>query len=310
MDDRRKTLHSLKMIPIILCLSTGVTIILANLLNAQQSPKFPEKIVAYPVVADVAFPEGPAFDSEGNLYFVNYVRNGTIGRKTPDGTVTVWVDLNTIGGVANGLKTDQGGNVIVADSKGKRLLRISPNREISILAQQFQGKPFLALNDVALDKVGNIYFTDPSGSSRENPIGGVYRFSVDHKLSLLDGKLAFPNGLAISPDQGRIYVAEMLASRIVVYDLSRDGVVSNKRTFYQYPGGNLDGMGFDEYSRLWMTRPENNCVDVFSENGELLHKIPTASTVTNLAWWGKSVYLTIAGEHSIHRLDVGVGPAK
>jgi gluconolactonase len=305
MDNRTQKLRRLQTISIAFCLSVGVLRCLA-----EQPPKFPAKIVAYPVVADIAFPEGPTFDSLGNLYFVNYVRHGTIGKKTPDGTVSIWVDLSTIGGTANGLKTDHHDNVIVADAKGKRLLRISPNRGISTLADQFQGKPFLGLNDVALDRVGNIYFTDPSGSSRANPVGGVYRFSTDRKLTQLDRELAFPNGLAVCPDQRHLYVVEMLANRLVVYDLSPDGAVSNKRTFHQYPSGNSDGMGFDEYSRLWVTRPDNNCVDIFSESGELLHSVPTGSTVTNITWWGKSVYLTIAGEHSIHRLDLNVGPAR
>src|SRR5262245_61724193 len=284
MNSKIQDLHPLTAILIVLCLSVGV---LTGL--AQQPPKLPAKIVAYPVVADIAFPEAPTFDRHGNLYFVNYVRHGTIGKKTPDGTVSIWVDLSTMGGTANGLKADQHDNVIVADAKGKRLLRISPNRDISTLADQFQGKPFLGLNDVELDKAGNIYFSDPTGSSPTNPVGGLYRFSTDRKLSQLDGKLAFPNGLAVCPEQRHIYVAEMLANRIVVYDLSPDGAVSNKRTFHQYSGGNSDGIGFDEHSRLWVTRPDNNCVDIFSEHGELLHSVRTGRTVTNIAWWGKSV---------------------
>jgi sugar lactone lactonase YvrE len=105
-------------------------------------------------------------------------------------------------------------------------------------------------------------------------------------------------------------VAEILASLILVYDLSADGSASNRHLLYQFPPGNLDGIGFDEYSRLWVTRPEQNVVDVLTEKGELARSIPTGKTVTNLAWWGKSVYLTIAGEHSIHRLDLGIGSAR
>ena len=301
--------------------TTCIILLLAGYLAAQEAPPLPQKVEPYPVVADIWFAEGPTFNSKGNLYFVNYIRQGTIGRKTPDGTVSVWVDLATVNGTANGLKADAHDNIIAADLKGKRLLRISPDHKIEVLADSYDGKPFLGLNDVALDKAGNIYFTDPFGSSKDKPIGGVCRYSIQQRrVKCVDRTLAFPNGVAVSPDQKRLYVTETLTSRVVVYNISPDGKASNRRILYQWESGSLDGIGFDEYSRLWVTRPDAGVVDVVTESGQLVGSIPSGGhLVTNITWWKNSVYLTVAGPRveslghragTINRLDVGVGPAK
>ena len=199
--DKNENTKNLKTTSVLSPVVMAVVIFWAINYSAEQPSQFPTKIDPYPVVADITFAEGPTFDSKGNLYFVNYLRYGTIGRKTPDGTVGVWVDLDGTGGSANGLKADKNDNIVVADPKGKRLLCVSPEKKITVLADRFDDKPLLGPNDIALDKAGNIFFTDPSGSSRENPIGGVYRYSIERKLTRLDQSLAFsqrPGSLARS----------------------------------------------------------------------------------------------------------------
>src|SRR3954471_14637941 len=104
------------------------------------APPLPDRMEPYPVVAGIGFAEGPIFDAHGNLYFVNYLRNGTIGRRTPDGTVHVWCET---GGQANGLKVDTAGRVIAADYGGKRILRIHPDgKQIEVVTESFEGQPY------------------------------------------------------------------------------------------------------------------------------------------------------------------------
>ena len=266
------------------------------------------KCEPYPVVADIDFAEGPTFDSRGNLYFVNYIRNGTIGRKTPDGCVSVWVEIP--GGQANGLNADAQDRIVVADYGGKRLLRFSQTREMEVLAAGCEGEPFLGLNDVCLDTAGNIYFSDPTGSGRDNAIGAIYRYSTAGLLSRLDSGMAFPNGLAVSQHQDRLFVAESGYNRILEYRLSPEGKATDRRVFHQFPNDTVDGIAFDELGRLWVARWTNQTIDVLSASGELEASIPGGGDqVTNLAFWGKSLYVTVAGRHSIHRFDVGVGGA-
>lgn len=274
------------------------------------APPLPESVEPQPVVADIAFAEGPIFDQAGNLYFVNYHTLGTIGRRTPDGTVSVWVHT---GGQANGLKVDAAGNLIVADYGAKRITRIHPiTRKIDLLTDSYEGRPYLGPNDVCLDQAGNIYFTDPTGSSKERPIGAVYRIAmvgerVREVTRLADG-LAFPNGLAVSPDQQRLYVAESATNRLLCWDLAADGAVSGKRVVIELPTDTLDGIMFDAAGRLWIARWTNQTVDVVDvEQGVLLKSYPAGGDqVTNLCWWEDSLYITVAGQRSIHRMEVGV----
>jgi len=272
-------------------------------------PPLPKNIKPYPIVADIDFAEGPIFDQKGNLYFVNYVRNGTIGKRTLDGEVTVWCET---GGQANGLKVDADGYIIAADYKGKRILRIHPNgKDIKVLTDNYEGKPYLGPNDVCLDLAGNIYFTDPTGSSTENPIGSVYRIGVDGKVTLLDTGLAFPNGLAVSPDQKKFFLAESSTNRLLGYDIQPDGMLTNKRVVIEFETPTLDGLMFDEFGRIWIARWTNKTVDVVTQDGKLVVSIPAGGDqVTNLCFWEKSLYVTVAGQHSIHRLNVGVAGAK
>jgi gluconolactonase len=282
---------------------------------AAQAPPLPDKVEPYPVVADIAFAEGPIFDQQGNLYFVNYHTLGTLGRRTPDGTVSVWVHT---GGQANGLKVDGSGNIIVADYGGKRILRVHPiTREIEVLTNECEGKPYLGPNDVCLDLQGSIYFTDPTGSGKDNPIGAVYRITMSpqnavEKVTRLAEGLAFPNGLAVSPDQKRLYVAESDTNRLLCWDLQPGGSITGKRTVIQFPTDTLDGIMFDEYGRLWIARWTNKTVDVVDvEKGELLKSyLAGGDQVTNLCWWETSLYVTVAGQRSIHRMDVGIRGAR
>jgi sugar lactone lactonase YvrE len=273
---------------------------------SKQAPPLPEKIIPYPVIANISFAEGPIFDALGNLYFVNYVRNGTVGRMTPDGTVSVWCES---GGRVNGLKVDCEGHIIGADAGAQRVIRIDPSgKHIEVLTNKFEGRPYLSPNDVCLDMAGNIYFSDPSDETPEAPIGSVFRIDTSRKVERLVTGLKYPNGLAISPDQTQLLVAETMTNRILAYQMRSDGSLGPAKTLYQFPNSTVDGIMFDEFDRLWVARWLNGSVDAITLEGELIAEIPAGgSKVTNLCFWGKSVYVTVAGAHTIYRLDLGVG---
>jgi gluconolactonase len=122
----------------------------------------------------------------------------------------------------------------------------------------------------------------------------------------------FPNGLAVSPDQGRLYVAESDKNRLLCWDLRPDGTLANQRTIIEFPTDTLDGIMFDEAGRLWIARWTNRTVDVVdAEKGTLLKSYPAGGDqVTNLCWWGDSLYVTVAGQRSIYRFDVGIRSAE
>jgi len=276
---------------------------------AADAPPVPRDVKPYPVVADIDFAEGPIFDAYGNLYFVDYIRNGSIGVKTPEGEVRV---LCQTGGRANGLKVDAEGFLIAADYEGKRILRIDPaGADIRVLTQEFEGRPYIGQNDVCLDLAGNIYFSDCGTATVENPIGAVYRIAPSGEVNCVADGLAYPNGLAVSPDQTRIFIAESAANRLLVYDLQEDGTGANPQVVHQFPDDTVDGLMFDEFGRLWVCRWTHGTVDVLSQDGELLASIDAGgSQVTNLCWWRDQLFVTVAERHSIHRFDVGCRAAQ
>ena len=113
----------------------------------RKAPLLPKDLQPYPVVANIDFAEGPIFDSQGNLYFANYVRNGANGRLAPDGTVSVWCET---GGQVNGLKVDSSGFIIGADAGAKHILQFHPSgKPIEVLTDQFEGKPYSSPNNLS-----------------------------------------------------------------------------------------------------------------------------------------------------------------
>ena len=220
------------------------------------TPPLPQTLTPHPVLANIDFAEGPIFDDAGNLYFVNYLGSGTIGRMTPDGTVSVWVHT---GGRVNGLKYDGRGRIVAADHGGKRVTRFDVRtRAMNVLTDRFKDAPYQGPNDVCLDLIGNIYFSDP-GLDDQNEFGPIYRIDVDSDLNpvgvrCLADKLPHPNGLAVHPDQQRFYVATSGTNSILAYELSKDGLLSNRRLVHQFPDPTVDGIQFDEHNRLWVAR--------------------------------------------------------
>lgn len=296
-------------------------------------PALPKELTPFPVVANMDYCQGTIFDKQGNFYFGGYVRNGTIGRMTPDGTVEVWAH---VGGQVNGLRVDAYGNVVVADCGGNdgrddnsRISRIHPvTRQLEVLTDNYEGASYKGIYEVCLDSKGNVYFADPRcGTPKhftnrdeckcndiENPIGAVYMIDMDAdnnpgKVIRIDDRIAYPHGLAFHPDdESRFFVGEVKTRRLLEYKRLPDGTLTNKRVVFEFPTSSLSGFRFDEYGRLWVSRNPGSIVDVLDvDKGELLTSYDAGGNgVNNVCFWDKSLYVNVAYNHSIHRLDVGV----
>jgi gluconolactonase len=272
------------------------------------------------------FAEGPALDGKGNLYVVNYRRNGTIGRIAADGTAAVFCDLHTLVPVAgrkpqaNGLKLDKQGRLIASDAGTGRLLRIAADgKSGEVLAEAWEGKHFDAINDVALDRAGNIYFSDPGESNAEHPTGSVYRYDIGtRKVTRLDTGLAYPNGLAITPDQKHLCVDESARYRVDIYDLAADGTVGSRRTLADFPrktegeirGGEFmpDGMIFDAAGRLYVAMWGGGVINVLEvPSGKLIRQYDAGGKLsTNCHFHDGYLYTTVASKEAVFRLKLGV----
>jgi len=205
-------------------------------------PPLPSSLVPYPVVSNIAFTEGPIFDDRGDLYFMNYMELGTLGRFSSDGTVEVWTHT---GGLVNGLKYDGRGHIVAADHMGDRVTRFNrQTKSMEVLTDGYEGTSYVSPNDIALNLKGDIYFSD-SGRDESLANGGVDR---------LGHEMPFPNGLAVQPDQKRLFLGTSGTNSIHSYDIAVDGTLTNNRIVHEFPNVSVDGMQFDENGRLWVAR--------------------------------------------------------
>lgn len=191
------------------------------------------------------FPEGPAFDRNGNLFVVN-VDTGDISKISPEGQVKTFVNT---GGVPNGAKFHANGDLYVAD-RNKGIIAVSPQGNLRVIVDNYQGRKFNGPNDLVFDSMGDLYFTDPHGSSAENPFGCVYRLSANGQITLLASGLPYPNGLVLSKDGKDLFVAITRKNRILRYLLDPP---IRSTIFSQLNGGwGPDGMALDEIGNLYI----------------------------------------------------------
>ena len=158
--------------------------------------------------------EGPACDTAGNLYAVNYARQHTIGKVTPDGTASVFVELPT-GSIGNGIRFNSEGFMFIADYTNHNVLKVDMNtREISVHAHEpTMNQP----NDLAIGANDMLYASDPNWAETT---GQIWRVDTDGKVTLLEADMGTTNGIEVSPDEKILYVNESAQRNVWAYDLS------------------------------------------------------------------------------------------
>jgi gluconolactonase len=244
--------------------------------------------------------EGPGVDKKGNLYAVNYSRKGTIGRVTPDGVASVFVELPA-GSVGNGVRFDSKGNMLIADYTKHNILKVNmKTKAVSVFAHEPR---MTQPNDIAIDSKDRLYASDPNFRGRS---GRVWRIDIDGKVTLLDSISTPANGVAVSPDEKILYVNA--ARSIYAYDLSSEGQISNRRLLIEFPDGVMDGMRCDVDGNLYASRGGVGRVAKVSPDGKLLQEIQCLSRgATNVAFGGKdgrTIYVTNQGDNNIETFRV------
>jgi gluconolactonase len=286
------------------------------------------------VHGDFRFVEGPVWDKTGGFLLFSNIPANSIMKWTPDGTVSVFKQPIFAGtypdGVligSNGLTLDRQGRLVAAEHGNRRVARYDKSGAVTVLADRYEGKRLNSPNDLVVKRNGDVYFTDPPGFERNFPadakdipkteldFNGVYRISTDGKLTLLTKDIPYPNGIAFSPDEKKLYVANSRPDKFwMVFDVSSDGTLANGRKFFdatQIPGDDVpDGMKIDTAGNIYATGPAG--IMIFSPEAKLLGTIQFPELPANCAWGdadGKTLYVTArTGLYRIHLKIAGIRP--
>ena len=233
--------------------------------------------------------EGPCCDREGNIFAVNFGREQTIGKITPDGKGEVFVTLPGKS-VGNGIVFDSKGRMFVADYAGHNVLRIDPkSKAIEVFAHAAMNQP----NDLAIAPDDTLYASDPDWPKGK---GQVWKISTSGKIERVAADMGTTNGIEVSPDGKWLYVNESVQRNVWKFSIKADGALGGKQLIKQFPDHGFDGMKCDVDGNLYITRHGKGTVVVMTPEGKVLKEIDVlGSSPTNLCFGGpdgKTVYVT------------------
>jgi gluconolactonase len=232
------------------------------------------------------FTEGPLWHPDGFYYFVD-VRASRFYKLVP-GRPAELLRENTGGG--NGTTFDLEGRLVLCEGDNRRVTRSTAGGGMEILVDRYEGKRLNRPNDVVCKSDGSIYFTDPGLrvplAERELPYAGVYRVAPDGGVTLI-ADCEYPNGLAFSPDERTLYVANTRwTAYIHAFELDAAGRLLRRRIFADMSSdetdGVPDGMKVDVEGRVYCTGPGGTWV--FAPDGTRLGIIRTPEVPANLAF--------------------------
>lgn len=293
---------------------TGQIIRLDPALDRLLDPQTPVEVLA----DSFKWAEGPVWIKNGGYLLFSDVPRNTIFRWKQGEGLSVFLKPSGYTGPgeysrepgSNGLTLSRDGQLIACEH-GDRRVSILPltNGEKRTLADRYEGKRFNSPNDVVQKSNGDIYFTDPpyglpqqeNDPTRETPVFGVYRIDTAGATTLLAGHLSRPNGLAFSPDEKTLYVAQSDPGRPVIFafPVLADGKLGPERVFFDATPlmneglpGLPDGLKVDINGNLFATGPGG--VLVISPEGKLLGRVDTTQATANCAWGddGSVLYIT------------------
>jgi gluconolactonase len=283
------------------------------------------------VAGGFEFTEGPVWTRDGALLFSSPNTN-VIYRWAPTGEVTVFRAKSGYAGFdigryhqpgSNGLTFDPNGLLTICQHGNRRVIRVNPHGDITVLADRYDGKRLNSPNDLVYRSDGTLYFTDPAfglpevfdDPAKELPFCGVFS-ARDGEVTLVDDELEGPNGIAFSPDERYLYVGNWDPERKVVmrYEIDEVGKASNGTVFFDMtdaPGEDaIDGVKVDQKGNLYVCGPGG--LWVLSPEGKHLGTLRVPEDPHNLAWGdedGRTLYVTALTSIYRIRLEIpGIRP--
>lgn len=267
-----------------------------------QAQQGPAPFVSHDFTAENLFTnniEGPAFDKAGNLYVVNFQRDGTIGMVKSNGDVELFVSLPE-GSTANSIQFNSNGDMLLADYTGHNILRV--NMKTKAVTTFAHNDEFNQPNDICINKRDQIFASDPNW---KESTGKLWRIDPNGKTFLLSDEMGTTNGIALSPDEKILYVNESVQRKIWAFDVDKQGNISNKRLVAEFPDFGFDGMKCDKKGNLYVTRYGKGVIAVLSPQGKIIREVELkGKNCSNLVFGGpngKHVYVTLQDRKGMER---------
>jgi gluconolactonase len=269
--------------------------------------------------------EGPAYFPAGRYLIWSDVPNDRMMRfDETSGAVSVFRHLS---GYSNGNTVDRQGRLVTCEHGNRRVTRTEHDGSITVLASHYQGKRFNSPNDVVVRSDGSIWFTDPAygidsdyeGHKAESEIGDCHVYRIDPHtgdVRVVADDFVRPNGIAFSPDERRLYVADTGATHVKdgprhirVFDVDDRGSLSGGNVFATCTQGLFDGFRLDEAGRIWTSAGDG--VHCYESDGTLIGKILVPEAVANVVFGGpKRNRLYICATTSLYAVMLPVNGAK
>lgn len=269
--------------------------------------------------------EGPAYFPAGRYLVWSDVPNDRMMRY--DETSDAVGVFRSPSHYSNGNTVDRRGRLVTCEHGTRRVTRTEHDGTITVLASHYQGKRLNSPNDVVVKSDGSIWFTDPAygidsdyeGHKAESEIGACHVYRIDpHStdVTIVADDFVRPNGLAFSPDETRLYVADTGATHVAdgprhirVFDIGQDGRLSGGAVFATCTSGLFDGFRLDEAGRIWTSAGDG--VHCYDPDGTLIGKVLVPEAVANVVFGGvKRNRLFICGTTSLYAIMLPVNGAK
>ena len=260
--------------------------------------------------------EGPVWFGDAGCLLFSDIPNNRIMRWTPDSGVTLYRQPSNY---SNGHTRDREGRLVSCEHGARRVTRTEHDGQISVIANSFEGKRLNSPNDVVVKSDGTIWFTDPHYGVMTNYEGyaaeqelpcNLYR--VDPATGHMDAMVTdanCPNGLAFSPDEARLYMADtgrMFSDdpqHIRAFDVGSDDMLTGGDVFHVIDPGCSDGLRVDVDGNLWSSAADG--VHCISPNGDLLGKILVPELVSNVCFGGRAKHeLYVTATTSVYRVTL------
>ncbi len=265
--------------------------------------------------------EGPAYFPAGRYLVWSDIPNDRMLRfDETTGTVGVF---RHPAGYTNGNTVDREGRLVTCEHGNRRVTRTEHDGSLTVLADRFEGRRLNSPNDVVVKSDGSVWFSDPAygiesdyeGHKAESEIGACHLYRVDPQSGecrMAAGDFDRPNGLAFSPDEGRLYVSDTGSNTdpvIRAFDVSEGGRISGGEVFATCTAGKFDGFRFDDAGRLWTSAGDG--VHCYDSDGTLIGKVLVPEVVANIVFGGpKRNRLFMCGTTSLYAVLLAVNGAR